>query len=174
MTEEQKQQLVDEYKTITLGNLLLEGEKAGLTLRQYIKQAVRDGATPDELKGFLLRDLREGGQIFGSYRRQFRGQVVNNVEKTARDAKIYIQEAELKKGKETWTWVLEASANNCDDCLGRSGLSYTMQEWRGLGLPQGGRTICGQYCNCELISDGIFTQDMVNEVKKQYAERIST
>jgi hypothetical protein len=171
MTEEQKQKLLEDYETIALGNLMLEGEKAALTLRQYIKQAVMDGATRDELKDFLLTDLREGGQIFGSYRKQFRQQVVNTIEKTSRDAKIYIQQAEKKKGKETWTWILEASANNCEDCLGRSGQTMTMEEWRAVGLPQGGRTICGMYCQCELIKDGIFTQEMVSEVKQQYAER---
>ena len=172
MTEEQKQQIVNEFKTIALGDLILESEKAGLTLRQHVKRQLRAGVSPYAVKNFLLTDLREGGQIFGSFRKSFRQTVTNTVERTGSTAKNFIQE---QRKVQLYDWVIEASPNNCDDCLSRSGMSAkTMENWQAVGVPQAGMTLCGQYCNCELVESGVYTQDMMTEVKKQYAERIST
>lgn len=46
-----------------------------------------------------------------------------------------------------WTVV---SAKPCPDCQGRDGQGRTMEEWRTVGLPGSGWSICNRHCRCVL------------------------
>jgi hypothetical protein len=53
--------------------------------------------------------------------------------------------------EELLKWTLDPSAENCDDCIERSGypaMSYA--EWEAEGTPGIADTKCGAYCKCSL------------------------
>jgi len=166
MTNEEIQNLVDEFKTITIAELVLESEREALTLRKFISQQIRAGTDPTELKAVLLRDLKEGGQIFGSFRSQFKATVKNEVENTNRRT---INAITYEKGVELLDWTLDPGAEHCDDCLNRSEMQpATMKQWQIIGVPMAGITICGLRCRCRLTPSGIYTNQDVKDADKIY------
>ena len=166
MTDEELQILVDEFKTITIAEMALESERQALTLRKFISQQIRSGTGPKELKAFLIRDLKEGGQIFGSFRSQFKATVKNEVENANRQTHHAIAREE---GMQLYSWMLDPGAHSCEDCLSRAEMpSAPMKEWEIIGVPGAGVTICGEKCRCRLIPDGIYTNKDVTEADKIY------
>jgi hypothetical protein len=50
-----------------------------------------------------------------------------------------------------YTWELGGSVKHCPDCLARAGMKMTYAEWVEIGTPRTGCTVCGGYCQCELV-----------------------
>jgi len=166
MTPEEKKLILDEFKTITLGELVIESEKQALTLRKYIQNLVRSGTSGDVIKETLLRDLREGGQIFGSFRAQFKATVYKNVESATNKG---MQVAQVEKGVILYDWLPEFSERTCQDCINRSQMSArSMKDWEIIGIPGSGVTICGDKCRCRLVASSVYNGNMVKEASKIY------
>lgn len=166
MTEAEKKALIDKFKKITIAELYLEVEREAITLRKYISKQLRAGTGAAEIKATLLRDLREGGQIFGSFRSQFKATVKNEVADTNRKVQFQLQRED---GVKLYSWTLDPGASHCDDCINRSEMEpMTMKEWEVVGTPDAGMTICGDRCRCRLIADGYFTNAEVEEANQEY------
>lgn len=166
MTEAEKKKLVDKFKTIAIAEMYLEADRQAITLQKYIAQQVRAGTGAEEIKRVLLRDLREGGQIFGSFRSQFKATVKNEVENANRTTQFQLQRED---GVKLYSWTLDPGASHCEDCINRSEMEpMTMEEWQVVGVPEAGMTICGDRCRCRLIADGYFTNAEVEEANNEY------
>lgn len=170
MTEQELQEIVDRFKRITIAELYLEADKQAITLRKFIAQQVRAGTDPSALKQALVRDLREGGQIFGSFRSHFKATVKMEVENVNRQTHIAIQR---ENGVQLYAWVLDPAAQHCQDCLYNAEREpRTLEEWDILGAPEAGLTICGDRCRCQLVASGVFGEGIRDEAEKQYMEMI--
>ena len=64
---------------------------------------------------------------------------------------------------EEWEWIT-ISAKPCPDCIERGGKVLSLDDWKAIGTPGDGRTICGSYCMCELIPVSI-SADMFPDQK---------
>jgi hypothetical protein len=136
---------IKDTMTITIANMALEAEKVQLTLQQFIRQARATGMDLAEIELQLLEDLRTGGQIFGDFRANFKSQMRYSIEEVAR-GEIF----EAHKDVEFWTWIAISDKLLCDDCARRHGQTMTLEQWRRIGLPGAGRTICQRACRCAL------------------------
>ncbi len=142
-------QHVKDAMTLTLTNMALEAEKMQLTLQQIIRQARVGGMDLAEIERMLLEDLRTGGQLFGDFRANFKSQMRYSVEEVAR-GEIF----EAHKDVKLWEWVAIADGKLCPDCADRNARVMTLDEWRRIGLPGAGRTICQRACRCALTPAG--------------------
>jgi len=123
-------------------------ETQAITMTQLIKKMSAQGMGKDAIKQTLIRDLREGGQIFGDFRKQFKSNMKWGIEETAR------KEFEAGADKDTgmWEWLAIADNRLCPDCADRNAMSpMRWSEWESIGLPGGGSTICGANCRCRMI-----------------------
>jgi hypothetical protein len=140
---------IREAMTLTLSNMALEAEKMQLTLQQVIQQARVGGMDLAEIERMLLEDLRTGGQLFGDFRANFKNQMRYSLEEVAR-GEIFEKHKDVK----LWEWAAIADGKLCPDCANRNGRSMTLDEWRRIGLPGAGRTICQSACRCALTPAG--------------------
>ncbi len=169
MTETELQEIVNEFKRITIAQLYLEADKQVITLKKFIAQQIRAGTDPTVLKQTLVRDLREGGQIFGSFRSQFKATVKMEVGNVNRETHYAI---ERENGVQLYAWILDPEAQHCQDCLYNAEREpMTMKEWEILGTPEAGITICGDRCRCRLLAAGVFNEEIRSEAEKQYMEQ---
>lgn len=168
MTKEQLAKIVEKFETIAIAEMYLEAEKQAITLKKYIAQQIRNGTNAETLRNTLLRDLREGGQIFGSFRSQFRATVKQEVQGANREVYMATQD---EAGVELYDWVLDPAAQHCDDCLNRAEYdARTLREWEIIGTPQAGVTVCGERCRCSLVASGTFRDGLRDEAQKIYME----
>ena len=56
-------------------------------------------------------------------------------------------------GVEEWQWQT-AGVNVCPDCKPRNGDVRTLDQWRLVGLPKSGFSVCGHSCQCTLVPAG--------------------
>ena len=80
-----------------------------------------------------------------------------------RSAAKIVEYEKQAKPKEEWQWIT-ISSKPCPDCEARAGKTMPLDQWRKLGLPGAGRTICGAYCKCELIPFPV-SEDLFPTVK---------
>jgi hypothetical protein len=103
------------------------------------------GMNKEIIRETLLRDLREGGQIFGDFRKQFKTNIKWGIEETARRE----FEQGLDKVNGMWEWLGVSDNRICPDCAKRNSKSpMKWAEWESEGLPGTGITICGTNCRC--------------------------
>lgn len=140
---------IRETMTISLSAMALEAEKVQLTLQQFIQRGRAAGIDLAELERILLNDLRTGGQIFGDFRANFKSQMRYSLEEVAR-GEIFEQHKEVER----WAWVAISDKLLCPDCAVRNGKVQTLDEWRSIGLPGAGTTICQRSCRCMLSPAG--------------------
>ena len=147
MPEEIPEHLEDMWLTFTTSMGIIV-DKQALTLQDIINRMLTSGMTKAEVKANLIRDLREGGQIFGDFRKQFKSTVKWGIEETARREST----AGVDLETELWEWLAIADNKICGDCGDRA-LKEPMKyaEWQGMGLPGTGATICQQNCRCRLV-----------------------
>jgi hypothetical protein len=129
----------------------LKVEKSALNLREYIQLRVSQGSPIDLVKEELIRDLREGGRIFGEFRRAIKATSRGSVNRARDDG--YFSEFGVAT-KYRWSAVL---VKTCPDCLKRHGQVKTWEEWEAEGMPRAGATVCRENCHCVLIPEE-FTQ----------------
>ena len=134
---------------ITLSGVLgITAEKQALTLAEVISKMASSGISKDVIKETLLRDLNEGGQIFGDFRRSFKSNIKWGIEETARRE----FEQGLDKVDGMWEWLGISDNKICPDCEMRNGKpSMKWEVWESEGLPGTGITICGSNCRCRMV-----------------------
>ncbi len=123
-------------------------EIQSIGLYQVINKMSTSGMSKGAIKETLIRDLREGGQIFGDFRKQFKSNIKWGIEETARKE----FEKGLDKVNGMWEWLAISDDKVCDDCMERNTMSPMLwPEWETIGLPGGGSTICGANCRCRMV-----------------------
>ena len=140
---------IKETMTLLISNMAVEAQKMSLTMSQVIRQMATDGTDLAEIERVLLNDLRTGGQIFGDFRANFKSQMRYGLERTAR-GEVF----DAHKDVEIWVWVAIGDDKLCEDCDKRNGEKMTLDEWKSIGLPGAGTTICQDNCRCGLAPDG--------------------
>lgn len=134
---------------IVLINALSVGAlRQSLTLTEIVGRMSASGMGKDAIRESLIRDLREGGQIFGDFRKQFKTTMKWGVEETARRESLNGVDKQAIK----WEWLGISDKSMCDDCRRRndSGIK-DWAEWEAEGLPGGGSTICSANCRCRMV-----------------------
>jgi hypothetical protein len=118
--------------------------RTSITLEEYIQMRFIQGATLEAIRADLLKDLEEGGRIFGEFKRALEPTFEGSVSRF-RDVG---QLAETGIGDFRWSAVL---INTCEDCLERHGQVKSWAEWEAEGLPRTGATRCRDNCKCVLL-----------------------
>jgi hypothetical protein len=139
----------DSMFDIDLNNLMIflrsKALRTAITIDEFIQTTLAQGATKAEVKAYLLKDLEEGGRIFGEFRNAIKA-TSNGFIANIRDTAQYSEDVFIDK----WLWVAVLT-NTCPDCLERHAKEKTMEEWEQEGLPRSGFTVCKQSCQCILI-----------------------
>lgn len=124
--------------------------RSAVTIETYVKSRVTAGASKTAIKAELLKDLKEGGRIFGEFRNAVKA-TANGVMSRTRDI-AQIDEHGLEQD---FKWVAVLDERTCPDCERRHGQSKSWDEWESEGLPRTGATKCGNYCRCILVPQGV-------------------
>jgi hypothetical protein len=125
--------------------LTAKASKTAITLEEYIQTRILLGADEQTIEADLLKDLEEGGRIFGEFRNAVRA-TSNGVINRTRDNAIFANlgvDAPYR-----WVAVL---INTCPDCLERHNRVQPWISWEKEGLPRTGHTVCKENCKCILI-----------------------
>lgn len=125
--------------------LTSKAERTAITLEELIQTRLLLGASEDQIEADLLKDLEEGGRIFGEFRNAVRA-TSNGVINRVRDSAIFGNLG--VDAKYRWVAVL---INTCPDCLERHNRVQSWIEWEKKGLPRTGQTVCKELCKCILI-----------------------
>lgn len=125
--------------------LSAKATRTAVTIDEYIQTRLLQGADPQILEQELLKDLEEGGRIFGEFRNAVKA-TVSGVSGRARDNALFSEIG--VEDKYRWVAVL---INTCPDCLERHGRELTYREWESEGLPRTGATVCRENCKCMLL-----------------------
>jgi len=161
---EVEDEFANELLIVLNAALSAEALKQSITLESLINRMRSQGVTNDNIKAFLLRDLREGGQIFGDFKRQIKSSIKGAVEDVSSNELI-------KKfpDQKLWDWLAIADNKICPDCLDRNGMpSQTLDFWVSIGLPRTGTTICQDNCRCDMVpADSINKTDWIPVRKKE-------
>ena len=139
-----KEFIAREIESMTIF-LTAKASRSAITIDEYIQTRVLQGASEDVLKADLLKDLTEGGRIFGEFRNAVKA-TVNGVVNRSRDAAIF-SEAGIEQ-EYRWVAVL---INTCPDCLDRHNRVQSWGDWEAEGLPRTGQTVCKENCKCVLL-----------------------
>jgi len=119
-----------------------------INLETLIETMRATGASDDVIRAVLLNDLTSGGRIFGQFRNQFKALGEYGIGHLAQ-AGINSQ---LPKD-EILRWQA-VGKSICPDCQDRHGQLGTVEEWKLIGEPQSGFSICGMHCKCTLVRTG--------------------
>jgi hypothetical protein len=128
--------------TLFLGSKAVQ---AATTLEEYINVRLLQGVGIETIKAELIKDLMEGGRIFGSFRSAIRA-TANGVSNRMRDVAEFSEIGLIEKYR--WSAVL---IKTCPDCLERHGQVKTWEEWEAEGMPRTGHTVCKEFCRCVLL-----------------------
>ena len=158
------EELFDEFEARELEtmNILLRSKasKSAITIDEFINLRLSQGASQDSIRDALLRDLREGGRIFGEFRSSIKATARGSINRV-RDNSIYSEYGVDRQYR--WVAVL---VRTCPDCLENHGSVKTWDEWEQsrFGLPRSGGTICRENCRCVLvISEATEIQPLVRK-----------
>ena len=86
---------------LLLADMSTEAEKQILTINEFIRTRRLAGMTDDEIRRILTRDLTEGGQLFGDFRKNIKSTQRNASEDFARAPLI-----EARKDDQLFDWIL--------------------------------------------------------------------
>ena len=125
-------------------------ERTLLDLDELIEQMRLRGMDDAEIRAFLLSDLEDGGRYFGAFQNAIGRIVTNSVEEAGGVASRGVFQ---RAGVREFLWQT-AGGNVCPDCKERSGRVRTMDQWRLVGIPKSGFSVCGSNCNCVLVPSG--------------------
>lgn len=141
--------------------IVLKAESMGLATRMQseVVNMVASGMSREEVKAALWKDLNEGGKLFGGLRNAFRSVTGSILEDISQGA-IFQKYGE----DDNWEWIT-TSGNPCVDCNPRHGQVKTYTEWRDLGLPRSGFSVCDMHCKCVLVPQSKVAKDFGEPVK---------
>lgn len=135
-----------DLSTMTI-SLRTAAQRTAVTLEELIARALSTGMTKDALKAYLLKDLEEGGRIFGEFRRSVAASG-NGIIRDFSDSAQWSEDDDKQVAKFMWIAVM---VNTCPDCMDRHGRIKSMEEWEEQGLPRAGLTVCRSHCQCNLV-----------------------
>ena len=136
-----------EIETLNIG-LTAKVSRTTITIEEYINTRLTQGVTIEVIKDDLLKDLAEGGRIFGEFRNAIKATYAGSVSRFRDTAQLAETGMDIKY---RWVAVL---INTCPDCLDRHGNIATWDQWEAEGLPRTGSTVCKEHCKCVLIPEG--------------------
>ena len=147
---------------VNLMNLVLftKAEKTALSINEFINLARAQGSSDDSIKGYLLKDLEEGGRLFGDFRSSIRA-TSNGIINRMSDSAQWAEDIDVEKYR--WVAVL---VNTCPDCILRHGDVKTMEQWEEEGLPRAGMTVCKDNCKCKLINADVSILEPIRRSKR--------
>jgi hypothetical protein len=146
-----------ETMSIFLGSKALQ---SAITLDEYINVRLLQGVAIDTIREELLKDLAEGGRIFGGFRSAIRA-TANGVSNRMRDVAEFSEIGLIENYR--WSAVL---IKTCPDCVERHGQVKTWEEWEAEGMPRTGHTVCKEFCRCVLLpADTTALEPIVREKK---------
>ena len=108
------------------------------------------GMGDGQIRAFLLSDLQGEGRYFSSFTNAIGRHTTNALEEAGSVASRAVFEA---NGIKEFQWQT-AGGNVCPDCKDRSGRVRTLEQWRLVGIPKSGFSVCGSNCNCVLVPSG--------------------
>ena len=139
---------IDEATMVLMIQLERIVEHTTLNLESLVRTMRITGASDKVIREVLLNDLENGGRIFGQFKNQFKGlgeYGIGHLAQAGINARL--PEDEILK----WQAV---GKSICPDCAERHGQEGTVEEWKLIGEPQSGFSICGLHCKCTLVSTG--------------------
>jgi hypothetical protein len=125
--------------------LTSKATRTAIAIEEYVHTRLIQGADREVIRADLLRDLEEGGRIFGEFRNSIRA-TSNGIINRLRDNAVFSTAGVEQKYR--WVAVL---VNTCPDCLDRHGKVKAWSEWEADGLPRTGQTVCKENCRCVLL-----------------------
>mgnify|MGYP003137015735 CR=1 FL=1 len=134
--------------------------KTILDLEGIIAEMRLAGMNDAAIREVLFADLREGGIIFGTYRNSIKNMAKNSVEWAGAIASRGIFE---DKGIDSFLWIT-AGGNVCAVCEVRHNEVNTMEDWRLVGLPKSGFSVCKHNCNCVLVPASYKGENLENVI----------
>lgn len=140
--------------------LTAKAAKTAISIEEYIQTRSVQGANLETLQDDLLRDLAEGGRIFGEFRNAIRA-TANGVVNRTRDNAIFSSVGIATNYR--WVAVL---VNTCPDCLDRHNQVKSWDEWEAEGLPRTGQTLCKENCKCVLLEADNTETEPIRRVKR--------
>lgn len=139
-----------------------ETESLKADINIFWKHRLLIGLLGNEILKQLIIETRKGeGPIaVFSKRMQTIGANVLRREASASEINEYLK---ISQPGELWQWIT-VSSKPCPDCEIRAGVTLPMNEWKSLGLPGDGRTICRSSCMCKLLPVSI-AEELFPDVK---------
>ena len=123
--------------------------RATASLNELIDKLRISGVTDQKIEEILDQDLKDGGRIFGEFRRAIKATTEGTLGRISTDAYIAEFGTDIK-----YTWIA-ALVNTCEDCLPRHGEVKGFDQWEDEGLPRTGWSICKENCQCVLVPEEI-------------------
>lgn len=125
------------------------------------RSAIAGFTTKDTIKNLIIAAKEKEGFSVG-FSKRIKQINVAAVRRERSSAEIAEYEKKALPG-EKWQWI-SISGKPCPDCEARAGRVFSLPEWRKLGTPGSGRTICNVYCKCKLIPFSV-SEDLFPTVK---------
>ena len=134
-----------DLEILIMADITLNIEVATITIKQFVKSRLASGMSITEIRNILQKDLIEGGQLFGDFRKNVKSIQRKASEDFARLPMIEDEERDLE-------WVGIGDSRVCPDCIERNYMKpKPYAEWAAIGLPGDGATVCGANCRCFLM-----------------------
>lgn len=145
------------------GALNLNIDKTIADLELSIMNMELAGMSEEGIKATLIRDLQQGGVLFGGFRSGVKNTVKTAVQLASNDGSMQkYNQSDVKK----WKWIV-VSENPCPDCIPRHNRIEVMQHWRDVGLPGSGFSICREFCKCKLVPSSYKGENLENPVVRE-------
>ena len=138
-----------------------EGMRTSLTINGLVRYMRGNGMSDEAILDEIVSDLRsDKSRWFGEWQRN----VLKNTLGGANRAAGIGSELEITKDREgdrtESVWITVHDKRVCPDCISRHGQVRSMAEWRIIGLPRSGWSICGGSCRCQLVPSTEETRSM--------------
>ena len=153
LTEEITQNLEEEDENILLWATL--GVSFGIDI--FISRLEREvallrnaGITDAAIFDILGNDLATNGRIFGEFRNTIKRGIVSAIMQASRvgSDRVYGDSVAMR-------WVSVGTPKICVDCTPRIGEVRSWDEWKALGLPASGFSVCKEFCYCQLVPEEV-------------------
>jgi hypothetical protein len=149
-----------EDMTLVLNNMFTATAVITATeITLYVENLLALGATEETIQILLMRDLSEGGQLFGAMRNRMKNNTRDAIGMAGRTASFKYYES---KGVKEYKWITVNGSNACPDCKDRSGRRGTMDYFLAIGEPQSGWSVCSTHCQCQLEHVGYDGNENIN------------
>ena len=108
------------------------------------------GVTNTAIANILRNDLATNGRIFGEFRNSLKRGIAGGIMQSFRVGQdnIYGDRIKLK-------WISVGSPKICIDCESRIGQIKGWEEWKSIGLPASGFSVCKENCYCQLVPSNV-------------------